>query len=80
MRSIGTAVASAVVGVILAQLTTGFGALTVPSRAGFQVVLALGAAAALTALAIAAFLPRHGGRDAAAAAPVPPLTPARAEA
>ncbi len=57
MRSIGTSVASAVAGVLLAVLSVPLGGATVPSLHGFRVVLAIGAAAALVALAIAAFLP-----------------------
>jgi MFS family permease len=48
MRAIGTSASSAVAGVLLAQL---------PLPGGFRVVLAIGAGAALLALAIAAFLP-----------------------
>ncbi|TWD79283.1 MFS transporter [Kribbella amoyensis] len=59
MRSIGTAVSSAVAGVILAQLTTSFGAFEVPSQNGFRLILAIGSGAALVALAIAAFLPNR---------------------
>ncbi|TDD51633.1 MFS transporter [Saccharopolyspora elongata] len=62
MRAIGTSVSSAVAGAVLAQLTATFGALTVPSEAGFQVIMAMAAAAALLALAIAAFLPRHAAQ------------------
>ncbi|WP_190813124.1 MFS transporter [Saccharopolyspora pogona] len=58
MRAIGTSVSSAVAGAVLAQLTAAFGSLTVPSREGFQVIMAMGAAAAVIALTIAAFLPR----------------------
>ncbi|MCP2167379.1 MFS transporter [Goodfellowiella coeruleoviolacea] len=68
MRSIGTSMASAVAGVILAQLTVPLGATAVPSATGFRVIMALGATAALVALAIAAFLP---GRDRASSAPAP---------
>jgi MFS family permease len=57
MRAIGTSVSSAVAGVILAQLTITVGTATVPALDGFRVVLAIGAGAALVALAIAAFLP-----------------------
>jgi MFS family permease len=57
MRSIGTSVSSAVAGVILAQLTITLGTRTLPSETGFRVILIIGAAAALTALAIAAFIP-----------------------
>ncbi|TDD43983.1 MFS transporter, partial [Kribbella antibiotica] len=57
MRSIGTSVSSAVAGVILAQLTINFGTYTLPSENGFRLVLIIGAAAALVALAIAACIP-----------------------
>ncbi|GAB3442218.1 MFS transporter [Streptomonospora sediminis] len=59
MRSIGTSVSSAVAGAVLTGMTTTFGDLTAPSQDGFRVVMAIGAAAALTALAVAAFLPRQ---------------------
>jgi EmrB/QacA subfamily drug resistance transporter len=57
MRAIGTSISSAVAGVILAQLTITVGTAAVPALDGFRVVLAVGAGAALVALAIAAFLP-----------------------
>jgi MFS family permease len=57
MRSVGTSMASAVAGVLLAQLTIGFGPATVPSQTGFRLVMAIGCAASLVALVIAAFLP-----------------------
>ncbi|GAB2879736.1 MFS transporter [Streptomyces mayteni] len=71
MRAIGTSVSSAVAGVVLAQMTTAFGSTAVPSQNGFRVVMAIGAAAALVAFAIAAFLPRHQPppHEPAAAAP-----------
>ncbi|MGW5330526.1 MFS transporter [Streptomyces sp. NPDC004014] len=59
MRSIGTSVASAVAGVVLAQLTTSLGGHALPSENGFKVVLALGAGSAVLAFLLAAFLPRH---------------------
>ena len=59
MRSIGTSIASAVAGVILAQMTTTFGTTALPSENGFRTVMAIGAGAALLAFALAAFLPRH---------------------
>jgi MFS family permease len=64
MRSIGTAVASTVCGLLLAQLTTPFGGTELPSLTGFRVVMAMGAAAALIALCVASFLP---GRETPAA-------------
>ncbi|WP_318306988.1 MFS transporter [Amycolatopsis solani] len=66
MRSIGTSVSSATAGLVLARLTIHFGPATLPSQNGFRLVLAMGAAAALIALAVAAFLPR---RAPAASAP-----------
>ncbi|TDW15175.1 MFS transporter [Kribbella kalugense] len=57
MRSIGTSVSSAVAGVILANLTVTLGTFTLPSQTGFRTVLLIGAGAALTALAIASFIP-----------------------
>ncbi|GAA1310152.1 MFS transporter [Saccharothrix xinjiangensis] len=60
MRSIGTSVSSAVAGAVLARSTTPFGGVDLPSQQAFRVILAIGAGAALTAAAVAAFLP---GRD-----------------
>ncbi|WP_369037650.1 MFS transporter [Streptomyces adonidis] len=57
MRSIGTSSASAVAGVVLAQMTTDFGGTALPSENGFKTVLAIGAGAALVAFAIASFIP-----------------------
>ncbi len=59
MRSIGTSLSSAVAGVALAQLTIQLGGVSIPSQPAFQVVMGLGAAAALATLAVAAFLPGH---------------------
>ncbi|MGW4599861.1 MFS transporter [Streptomyces sp. NPDC004457] len=59
MRSIGTSVASAVAGVILAQLTISLGGHALPSENGFKAVMALGAGAAALAFVLASFLPRH---------------------
>ncbi|MFI6370113.1 MFS transporter [Streptomyces sp. NPDC050546] len=73
MRSMGTSFASALAGVILAQLTTGFGGHTLPSENGFRTVMALGAGAALLAFFLASFLPR---RQAAAAADQQAAAPA----
>ncbi|GGN20654.1 MFS transporter [Streptomyces fuscichromogenes] len=71
MRSIGTSVASAVAGVVLAQLTISLGGTTLPSENGFKVVMALGAGAAVLAFVLASFLPgrRPADPEPAAAAP-----------
>lgn len=73
MRSIGTSVSSAVAGVVLARLTTGFGGFPLPSENGFRVVMGLGAGAALLACGLAACLPRAS----AGAAKAAPLAPGR---
>ena len=66
MRSLGTSFASALAGVILAQMTTDFGGHALPSENGFKVVMAIGAGAALLAFLVASFIPR---RQPAAQAP-----------
>jgi MFS family permease len=71
MRSIGTSISSATAGLVLAQLTVQFGPATLPAQSGFRVVLAMGSGAALIALAIAAFLPRHTPAPAARVTPEP---------
>jgi MFS family permease len=57
MRSIGTSVASAVAGVVLAHMTAPLGAVALPTQAGFRTVLAIGAGAAVVAFAVAALIP-----------------------
>ncbi|MER6953138.1 MFS transporter [Streptomyces sp. NPDC000618] len=66
MRSLGTSFASAIAGVILAQMTTDFGGYALPSENGFKVVMAIGAGAALLAFLLATFIPK---RKAVAAEP-----------
>lgn len=77
MRSIGTSTASAVAGVILAQMTITFGTATVPSENGFKVVMAVGSGAAILALLVAAFIPRR--RPVAAGAVPAGAVPVEAE-
>jgi EmrB/QacA subfamily drug resistance transporter len=57
MRAIGTAVASAVAGVLLAELTTSIDGRVVPAERAFVLVMAIGAATALVALVITWFIP-----------------------
>ncbi|WP_327183727.1 MFS transporter [Streptomyces sp. NBC_01334] len=59
MRSLGTSFASAIAGVILAQMTTDFGGYALPSENGFKVVMAIGAGAALAAFLFATFIPKR---------------------
>ncbi|GGW56431.1 MFS transporter [Streptomyces galilaeus] len=69
MRSLGTSFASAVAGVILAQMTTEYGGFALPAENGFKVVMALGAGAALAAFLLAGFIPKRGAAVMVAAAP-----------
>ncbi|RDG34896.1 MFS transporter [Streptomyces corynorhini] len=69
MRSIGTSFASAIAGVVLAQMTVSFGAVSVPSENAFKTVMAIGAGAALLSFFLCTFIPRHRPVSAAVAAP-----------
>ncbi|ODT98753.1 MAG: MFS transporter, partial [Pseudonocardia sp. SCN 72-86] len=68
MRSIGTSVASAVAGVILAHMTMALGPVALPTQNAFRVVLGIGGAAAVVAFAVAMFLPRQAAAKRAALA------------
>jgi MFS family permease len=76
MRALGTSIASAVAGAVLAELTVPFGGAAVPSENAFRVVLGLGACAALAALVIASFIPR---RRPVVAVPAPAEVPPPAQ-
>jgi hypothetical protein len=72
MRAIGTSTSSAVVGVVLAHMTTRLGSLAVPSEAGFRTAFAMGAGGAVLALLIATLIPgKSAGRPTATAAGAP---------
>ncbi|GAA3889615.1 MFS transporter [Leifsonia kafniensis] len=58
MRSVGTSVSAAVMGMILANMTMSFGSVTVPSLAGFHVTFAVAIGSAAAALVLAALIPR----------------------
>ncbi|GAA4377595.1 MFS transporter [Paeniglutamicibacter cryotolerans] len=60
MRSVGTSVSAAVMGVVLAQMTLNLGPVTVPSLAGFQMTFMISISAAALAMVLTAFIPRHG--------------------
>ncbi len=65
MRSIGTSVSAAVVGVVLAHLSTPFGGgISLPSEAGFRVGLLLGAGVAALAAVVALLIPGRAARAA----------------
>lgn len=63
MRSIGTSASAAVVGVVLARMSTTFGEHTLPTENGFRVALLLGCGVAVVAAAVAAAIPARGRRD-----------------
>ncbi|MEO5876632.1 MAG: MFS transporter, partial [Streptosporangiaceae bacterium] len=71
MRSIGTSLSSAVIGVVLAHMTTSFGAGTVPSLAGFRTVFVIGGVAALVALLVGLLIPGRRTLQPAAARDTP---------
>ncbi len=64
MRSVGTSVSAAVVGVVLAQMTTDLGGHPIPSEGGFQTGLLIGAAVAGIAAVIACLIPTKASRAA----------------
>ncbi|MYY06042.1 MULTISPECIES: MFS transporter [unclassified Streptomyces] len=57
MRALGTSIGAAVIGAILAQMTTEAGGFTITSEAGFRMGLIFGCGVALVAVAISAFIP-----------------------
>ncbi|WP_243058268.1 MFS transporter [Nocardioides sp. SR21] len=64
MRSIGTTISAAVIGVVLAQMTTSFGGVEIPSESGFVTGLLIGAAVAALASLIAVLIPTKASRAA----------------
>jgi len=58
-RSLGTSIAAAVVGAVLAALTVDVGGVAVPTPAAFQLSFALGLGAAGIALGVALFIPQR---------------------
>ncbi|MFG2827268.1 MFS transporter [Streptomyces sp. NPDC048434] len=57
MRSIGTSVSSAVIGMVLAHMSQRVGPVTVPTMAGFRVSFLIATVAVLVGVALASFLP-----------------------
>ena len=57
MRSIGSSVSAAVIGVVLAQMTTDFGGFLLPSEDGFRAAMLIGCGVGLTAAVVASFIP-----------------------
>jgi MFS family permease len=69
MRSLGTTIGAAVVGVVLAEMTTTVGGVTLASESGFRVALVIGGGVSLLAAAIAALIPAGAPAGGAAAGP-----------
>ncbi|MCQ4205490.1 MFS transporter [Streptomyces coelicoflavus] len=59
MRSIGTSVSSAVIGMVLANTSTDAGGVAVPTMHGFRISFLIAAAAVAVGLVLAFFLPRR---------------------
>lgn len=57
MRSVGTTTSAAVIGVVLAQMSTQFGGHTLPTEAGFRTGLLLGCGVAVVAALVALGIP-----------------------
>lgn len=62
MRGLGTSIAAALIGAVLAQSTTLVSGVAVPTAAGFQTSLVLGLVAAVVCAVVAAFIPRSRQR------------------
>jgi MFS family permease len=62
-RSLGTSVAAAVVGTVLAALSVDRDGMQVPTPAAFQASFVLGIGAAILALVLALLIPARGPRD-----------------
>ncbi|MFF5257771.1 hypothetical protein ACFY4C_02415 [Actinomadura viridis] len=62
MRSIGTSVSAAVVGVVLAQMTVRMGGHVLPSENGFRTGMLIGCGVALLAAAVALTIPTRPER------------------
>jgi MFS family permease len=63
MRSIGSSVSAAVIGVVLAQMTTKFGVYSLPSENGFRVAMLIGCGVGLAAAAVASLIPVRTAAD-----------------
>ncbi|MER5951161.1 MFS transporter [Streptomyces sp. NPDC001904] len=71
MRSIGTSVSAAVIGVVLAQMTTQLGPVTLPSENAFRTGMLLGCGVAVVAALITLTIPYRKAQTVTAAEPAP---------
>ena len=65
MRSLGTTIGAAVIGLVLAQMTTDFHGVIIPSEGGFRMALILGGGISVIAAILAAFIPAVAKQKAA---------------
>ncbi|MET8468095.1 MFS transporter [Streptomyces sp. NPDC006422] len=80
MRSLGTTIGSAVIGVVLAQMTVTMGGHTLASEEGFRTGLLIGSGVALVSAAVATLIPGLRGTGAAPAADAAPAEDGQAAA
>ncbi|MGW1124975.1 MFS transporter [Streptomyces sp. NPDC002526] len=80
MRALGTSVGAAVIGAVLAQMTTEAGGYAFTSESGFRTGLVLGCVVALVAVAISAFIPAVRGSATSSDAADTPAAPETAAA
>ncbi|MFT4041629.1 MAG: MFS transporter [Gordonia sp. (in: high G+C Gram-positive bacteria)] len=59
MRSLGTSFASAIAGVILAQMTVSLGSASIPSENAFRLIMLIAAGASLAAFLVTLLIPKH---------------------
>ncbi|MBF6259592.1 MFS transporter [Nocardia farcinica] len=77
MRSIGTTSSAAVIGVVLAQMSTQLGGHTIPTEAGFRTGLLLGCGVAVVAALVALAIPARPAITATGRAHPAEMAPAR---
>ncbi|WP_037606068.1 MFS transporter [Streptacidiphilus rugosus] len=78
MRSIGTTLSAAVVGVVLSHMTTQFGPVSLPSHTGFRTGMLIGCGVAVVAAAVATCIPMRRSDATATPSAVPVPAPASA--
>jgi len=78
MRSVGTTSSAAVIGVVLAQMTTQFAGHTIPTEAGFRTGLLLGCGVAVVAALVALGIPGRSKTPPPATQQVEETAPSRA--
>lgn len=59
MRSLGTTASAAVIGLVLAQMSTDFHGAMIPTEQGFRTALLLGAGFSVAAVILAGFIPKN---------------------